>query len=744
MQIEGVVRALAGDLTFTDPVTGTKTLAQLAAAGAGSLGGTLGTVDNAIPRADGTGGLTAQGSPVVLDDTGLISAGLVGARLAPQASHPGGSDDDTFWWSTGGDLYIGNARIALAYEITETTFISPTALAAQANDYTPTGWDTATHVRQAITGSQTITGFGTSALVKNKFIFNISTVDTLTLAHDSGSSLSDNRIRCPYGVDLAIPPGGGVIVCEEPAPGPIWRVVAVGSIMPTTLGAALQELRVNAGGTAVEWFTPTLDDYVPGTAAALQVPRRNAGNTAFEWATIAIGAGDVVGPAGATDNAFARFDATTGKLLQDSVVTCSDLGAITGITTLGMSGNLTLSAGNVILSGVGATVDGRDISADGTTLDSHVASVIKHLPASLGTAAQQLRVNAGATAPEWFTPSGAGEANTTSNSGATGTGIALTKSGVDLPFAKINGLNGISEALVSNVLEIDGVLLLPRDGTRAMTAALDMATFGLVSLGYATISPTAIAAQQNDYSPTSWSGADIVRLTFTGSQTITGFSATATAVAKIIQNIDTTDSMTIAHESASSSAANRVTCPNAVSLVIPPGGSVRIVYDATSTRWRPTVVNNGAIAAPGAILHAVRRSAQITNVTSYTFPGFDTTLQALNSTYWSYSSGSWTCNKAHTSVIHTKCSYKVNTGASVLADLSVDIVQGSGGSYTNNLQTHTDSCYSTTDISGHLTSWAIRAWAVNEQFRVYYYTNSGAADLRAAQNECYIQWISDT
>jgi len=40
--------------------------------------------------------------------------------------------------------------------------------------------------------------------------------------------------------------------------------------------------------------------------------------------------GDVVGPASATDNAIARFDSTTGKLIQNSVVTVSDTGAIAG------------------------------------------------------------------------------------------------------------------------------------------------------------------------------------------------------------------------------------------------------------------------------------------------------------------------------------------------------------------------------------------------------------------------------
>jgi hypothetical protein len=44
--------------------------------------------------------------------------------------------------------------------------------------------------------------------------------------------------------------------------------------------------------------------------------------------------GDVVGPAFSTDNAIARFDTTTGKLLQNSVVTVGDTGVVTGVTEL--------------------------------------------------------------------------------------------------------------------------------------------------------------------------------------------------------------------------------------------------------------------------------------------------------------------------------------------------------------------------------------------------------------------------
>jgi hypothetical protein len=61
--------------------------------------------------------------------------------------------------------------------------------------------------------------------------------------------------------------------------------------------------------------------------------------------------GDVVGPASATDNAVARFDATTGKLIQNSVVLIGDTGSVTGVNaltaeSLTVNNNATLGSSN--------------------------------------------------------------------------------------------------------------------------------------------------------------------------------------------------------------------------------------------------------------------------------------------------------------------------------------------------------------------------------------------------------------
>ena len=61
------------------------------------------------------------------------------------------------------------------------------------------------------------------------------------------------------------------------------------------------------------------------------------------------GSGDVVGPASSTDNALVRFDSTTGKLIQNSVVIVADTtGNMSGVGTLSMNGELTY--GGVTLS----------------------------------------------------------------------------------------------------------------------------------------------------------------------------------------------------------------------------------------------------------------------------------------------------------------------------------------------------------------------------------------------------------
>lgn len=562
--VSGIVRTAAGDLTFEDAVTGPKTLAQLAAGG-GGIGGTTGAIDNALLRADGVGGATVQASPVIVTDAGAVTGvTTLTASGAISASNLSGAN-------------TGDQTITLTGDVTGSG----------------TGSFAATIANDAVTFAK---------------MQNVTAASRLLGRGDSGA----------------------------------------GDPQEITLGAGL---------------------VMTGTSLSASG-----------------GGGDVTAAANfANDNRLVRSDGTL-KGVQASGITVDDSANVTGVGTLASgaitvgSGDITLTTGNVVLSQAGATVDGIDLTALNTSVSNKI------------------------TGP------------------ASATDEAIVRYDATTGKLAQNSVVTISDA---------GVLTLPS------AQAINMQTSTLVSLGYTTISPTAIAAQQNDYSPTSWSGADIVRLTFTGSQTITGFSATATATSKLIENIDTVDSMTIPHESASSAAASRVTCPNAVSLIIPPGGSVRIVYDATSARWRPTVVNNGAIVLPAPVLHEVSRSAQISNITTTpVFPGYDVTIKAINSSYWSYSGGTWTCLVAHDSTVEAELSGQYS--GAVSSQVYLDVTYAQGGAY-NLLYRQRTSCYSNITPDFFLRSSVTRTWVVNDTMRIYISCASGDCDVFAASNLCRIK-----
>lgn len=85
------------------------------------------------------------------------------------------------------------------------------------------------------------------------------------------------------------------------------------------------------------------------------------------WTTISAGTGDVVGPASATDNAMARFDLTTGKLIQNSVWVVADAGrtAINGTNVIYLPAQASLTGSLVYGNGGGSMVntagtDGQD------------------------------------------------------------------------------------------------------------------------------------------------------------------------------------------------------------------------------------------------------------------------------------------------------------------------------------------------------------------------------------------------
>lgn len=119
---------------------------------------------------------------------------------------------------------------------------------------------------------------------------------------------------------------------------------------------ALEKRLIRLGGGGASFFTQLQDGNINNPTNG-QVIAYNSTTLKWENRTAGGGSGDVVGPVSATDNAIARYDTTTGKLIKDSGITIAD----------GTSGTLSgTNSGDQLMYGTIA-VDGQpDLDPTGT------------------------------------------------------------------------------------------------------------------------------------------------------------------------------------------------------------------------------------------------------------------------------------------------------------------------------------------------------------------------------------------
>jgi hypothetical protein len=150
-------------------------------------------------------------------------------------------------------------------------------------------------------------------------------------------------------------------------------IIAQGDLrLQDTTGGEFVALQ--APGTLATSYTLTLpvDDGTSGQALITD------GSGVLSWSTAA--SGDVYGPASATDNAIARYDGTTGKIIQNSAVTIADDGA-TVIDVNSTSAGLRITqvgTGNALLVEDSANPDATPfvINADGIVIKGNDTAVL--------------------------------------------------------------------------------------------------------------------------------------------------------------------------------------------------------------------------------------------------------------------------------------------------------------------------------------------------------------------------------
>jgi hypothetical protein len=155
--------------------------------------------------------------------------------------------------------------------------------------------------------------------------------------------------------------------------------------------------------------------------------------------------GDVVGPASATDNAVARYDTTTGKLLQNSLVIIGDTGSVTGVDALTaeslvINNNATLGSSNTDTLDVNARIttdlepnanNAKDIGTSGRnwrdgffgrtlhTVNLELTGTTSY-DGSQGTSGQVLTSQGTGNTPVWTTPTTGTVTSITAGTGLTG------------------------------------------------------------------------------------------------------------------------------------------------------------------------------------------------------------------------------------------------------------------------------------------------------------------------------------
>jgi hypothetical protein len=121
------------------------------------------------------------------------------------------------------------------------------------------------------------------------------------------------------------------------------------------------------------------------------------------------------------------------------------------------------------------------------------------------------------------------------------------------------------------------------DSRTPTTHASTHQTGGTDAVASVVVSPTSLAADTNDWAIGT---GDVFRVAGTAARNITGIAAGTSGLAILLLNVGSF-ALTLKHQSASSTAANRFTVPWAGDCVLPAsGGAVVILYDATSSTWR--------------------------------------------------------------------------------------------------------------------------------------------------------------
>jgi hypothetical protein len=247
-----------------------------------------------------------------------------------------------------GDVILSADRVQMGDSNTDTTLT--TNGTGSLNLTTNNGTNSGTiQIAQGVNGNITLTPNGTGSVSVPKLVWSNGTTTRVPYL-TTGGQFTDSANLTFSGTSLSTTQ---------------IDITAQGQLrLQDTTGGEYVALRSPGTLSASYTLTFPADDGTSGQALITD------GSGVLSWSSAA--SGDVYGPASATDNALARFDSTTGKIIQNSVGILSDAGVLTGLTGLTSSGSITfsgLTSGRVpYATTAGLLTDSANLTYAGTDL----------------------------------------------------------------------------------------------------------------------------------------------------------------------------------------------------------------------------------------------------------------------------------------------------------------------------------------------------------------------------------------